>query len=309
MKTKIIKVFSLLGIISLISAAQENAIDYFGQTPPGDSAVVFAPGIISLPHRVEQSIVFSPDGKECFFNEWAANYSYAKIYYTKYENKIWTPPVEASFSVGHFASSPFFSADGKRLYFHYANYTGPEPYDIWMVQRTAQGWGEPFHLPSPINSDYKDGCYSETKDGIVYFASNRPGGFDNKGDIWRTHQITGQPLKVENLGATVNSSAWESGPCIAPDESYLIFVSERPGGFGHSDLYITFKKEDSSWTAPVNMEMSKAGINLKNAATDSATLSPDGRYLFFSRSGDIYWVSTKIIDDIKKEVFHTKIIK
>jgi len=282
---------------------------YFGQTPPGDSAVVFAPGIISLPNRVEQSIAFSPDGKECFFNEWAADYSYAKIYYTKYENKIWTTPVEASFSVGHFASSPFFSADGKRVYFHYANYSGKEPYDIWMVQRTSNGWSEPIHLPSPINSDFKDGGYSETKDGIVYFFSNRPGGFDNKGDIWRTQHIPGQPLKVENLDATVNSGAWDAAPCIAPDESFLIFTSERPGGLGYSDLYITFKKEDNSWTTPVNMEISKAGINLIKAATGSATLSADGRFLFFSRSGDIYWVSTKIIDDIKKEVFNTKITK
>jgi len=56
------------------------------------------------------------------------------------------------------------------------------------------------------------------------------------------------------------------------------------------------------------MEIRKAGINVKNAATGSATLSPDGRCLFFSRSGDIYWVSTKIIGDMKKEVFNTRII-
>lgn len=308
MKTIILStILSLLVNTCFAQALPDGS--YFGQSPPGDSAVVFAPGIISLPNRVEQNIVFSPDGKECFFNEWAADYSYAKIYYTKYEKKIWTPLVEASFSIGHFASSPFFSADGKRVYFHYANYSGKEPYDIWMVQRTSNGWSEPIHLPSPINSDFKDGSYSETKDGIVYFCSNRPGGLDNKGDIWRTRQIPGEPLKVENLGATVNSSAWEAGPCIALDESYLIFTSERPGGYGYSDLYITFKKEDNSWTTPVNMEISKAGINLKKAATGSASLSPDGRFLFFSRSGDIYWVSTKIIDDIKKEVFYPKNIK
>ena len=54
------------------------------------------------------------------------------------------------------------------------------------------------------------------------------------------------------------------------------------------------------------MEMTGAGINLKNTASGDASLSPDGRFLFFSRSGDIYWVSTKIIDDIKKGVFNTK---
>jgi Tol biopolymer transport system component len=308
MRIKIIITFSLLRIITVTTIAQKNIIDYFGQTPPDDSAVVFAPGIISLPDRNEQNIVFSPDGRECFFGEWAADYSYAKIYYTQYKEKKWTPPVEASFSIGHFTSSVFLSPDGNRLYFHYASYSGSEPYDIWMVQRTSEGWSEPKHLPSPINSDYRDGCYSETRDSIVYFASNRTGGFDKKGDIWRAHLVSGSII-VENLGEIVNSSAWESGACISPDESYLIFTSERPGGIGFSDLYITFRKNDNSWTLPFNMEMNGVGINLKNAGTGSANLSPDGRFLFFSRSGDIYWISTTIIDDIKKAAFNPKIAK
>lgn len=304
MKTKIITTLSLLQIVTLTIVAQNNITDYFGQTPPGNSAILFAPGIISLPDRSECRIVFSPDGNECFFNVWATDYSSAKIYYTKCENNIWTSQVEAPFSIGHMASSPFLSSDGNRLYFHYANYKGPEPYNIWMVQRTNKGWSDPIHLPSPINSGSRDGGYSETNDGVVYFTSNRPGGYDKKGDIWRTHQLPGQPLQVENLGATVNSTAWDASPCVASDGSYLIFVSERPGGFGYSDLYITYKKEDGGWTIPVNMEITGAGINLKNAATGDASLSPDGRFLFFSRSGDIYWISTKIIDDIKKVVFN-----
>lgn len=299
----------MYGILSLTATAQKKSIDYFGQTPPGDSAVVFAPGIISLPNRNEQNIVFSPDGKECLFGEWAADYSYAKIYTLSYIDQKWTTPVEASFSKGHFTSGVFFSAGGKRLYFHYANYTGAEPYDIYMVQQTVHGWSEPIHPSSPVNSDSRDGCYSETSDGIAYFASNRPGGFDNKGDIWRVRQLPGQPVIAENLGATVNSAAWDWGPCIAPDESFLIYTSERPGGYGYSDLYIAFKKEDGNWTNPVNMERNGRGINLKNTGTGSATLSPDGRFLFFSRSGDIYWISAKIIDDLKKEVFTSKIDK
>ena len=308
MRTKMVIVISVLGIISLTSIAQTNSIDYFGQTPPGDSAVIFAPGIISLPDRKEQCIVFSPNGKECFFGEWAKDYSYAKVFYTKYFKKKWTSPVEASFSIGHFTSNIFFSIDGNRLYFHYANYSGSEPYDIWMVQRTSREWSEPIHLPSPINSDYRDGCYSETKDSVIYFASNRPGGFDDKGDIWCAHYIQGQ-LKVENLGTTVNSDAWDWAPCVAHDGSYLIFTSERPGCIGYADLYITFKKDDDSWTSPVNMEKNNRGINLKDSGSGGATLSPDGRFLFFSREGDIYWISTNIIDDIKKDVFDTKDLK
>jgi Tol biopolymer transport system component len=143
----------------------------------------------------------------------------------------------------------------------------------------------------------------------VYFASNRQGGFDKKGDIWRANHSPGKPLEVENIGAIVNSKAWDWGPCIAPDESYLIFISERLGGFGYSDLYISFKNMEGSWTSPVNMEKNGTGINLKDTGTGSATISPDGKYLFFSRSGDIYWISSNIIYDIKKEVLNTNTIE
>lgn len=115
MRTKIITTLSLLGIIALTTVAQDKFIDYFGQTPPRDSAVIFAPGIISLPNRSECRIVFSPNGNDCFFNVWAADYSSAKIYYTKRENYIWTPQVEAPFSIGHMTSDPFLSSDGNRL--------------------------------------------------------------------------------------------------------------------------------------------------------------------------------------------------
>ena len=305
-----ITTFLLMLVIGTASLAQNKiSIDYFAQSPPGDSAVVFAPGIISLQDRKEQNIVFSPDGKECFFGTWAKDFSYAKVYCSKYRDNKWASPVEASFSVGHFTSNPFFSANGNRVYFHYANYSGSEPYDIWMVKRTADGWSKPIHVPSPINSDSRDGCYSETADGIAYFASNRPGGLDTKGDIWCARKTQGDSLQVEDLGAKINSSSWDWGPYVAPNGSYLIFTSERPGGYSSSDLYIVFRKNSGDWTPPVNMDIAGAAINIKNTSTGSATLSPDGRFLFFSRSGDIYWISTNIIDDIKKDVFDTNGLK
>ena len=296
-------------IIPITLFAQTNTIDYFGQIHPGDSAIIFAPGIISLADRQETSIAFSPAGDECFISVWGDNYSSAKIYWTKRVGNSWTSQVEAPFSVGHFTSRPFISSDGNKLYFHRPNYKGPEPYDIWMVERISDGWGEPKHLPSPINSDYKDGAYSETKDGTVYFTSNRPGGYDSKGDIWRTIQVPGKPLQVENMGANVNSSSWDADSYVSPDGSYFIFVSERPGGQSYCDLYITFKKENNEWTEPVNMAQNGNGINIKGTASVGPSLSPDGKFLFFSRSGDIYWISAKVIDDIKNKLFNSKITK
>ena len=169
--------FLLPLILSLTTARPADVTGpYFGQTPPGKTPEIFAPGILSLTNRLEDRIAFSPDCKECFFTVWGTNYSSAKIYWTRCVNNVWTPQVEAPFSVDDFASSPCFSPDGNRLYYHYANYRRPKPHGIWMVERTSQGWSEPKHLPPPINSDYKDGAYTETADGTAYFCSNRPGG-------------------------------------------------------------------------------------------------------------------------------------
>jgi len=317
MKSIIRYIFLLLFIIPMRLFAQTNAIDYFGQTPPGDSAVVFAPGIISLPDRLQGKISFSHDGKEFYFTVWGTKFSSCKIYYTKRVNNTWTEQVEAPFSIGHFCGEPSFSIDGNKLYFDYTP-KGILP-NILMVQRTPQGWSDPQELPSPINSDHWDACYLEVSDSIAYFTSNRPGGFDDKGDLYRVRRLSGQPVQADKLDTTVNSTSWDACPCVAPDESYLIFTSERPGGHGNSDLYIVFKKQDGGWTEPVNMERNGSGININNKYTNETdpSLSPDGRFLFFSRhtstatseQENVYWVSTKIIDDIKKEVFKPRITK
>jgi Tol biopolymer transport system component len=116
-------------------------------------------------------------------------------------------------------------------------------------------------------------------------------------------------LQEEKLGSMVNSSGMDISPCIAHDGSYLIFSSVRPGAFSIQDLYICFKKGDTGWTDPVNMEITGAGINIDGYNQVCPSLSPDGKFLFFgnhAQSGDtrdIYWVSTKVIEDIKKEVF------
>jgi Tol biopolymer transport system component len=252
---------------------------------------------------MESEIVFSPDGKEYYFGviETKDNKASYKIYYTKYRNNKWTEQLEAPFSENNNVSSPFVSADGTRLYFAKSG-------NIWMVERTIEGWSEPQVLPSPINSDSRDGSYTVTADGVAYFSSKRPNGFGGY-DIWRMQPMSDQVLQAENLGSIMNSSAFDISPLIAPDGSYLIFGSERNGRRGEAHLYISFNKGNNEWTTPVNMNSCGAKINNNTAHHNSPSLSPDGKFLFFVRHEtmldmDIYWVSAKIIDDIKHEVLN-----
>ena len=120
-------------------------------------------------------------------------------------------------------------------------------------------------------------------------------------DSLSTSVMDGNFVKVENIGSPVNSAFSEADPAIAPDETYLLFCSLRPDGFGESDLFISFRKPDGSWTAPINM-----GSEINTAASDEKPyVTPDGKYLFFSNDApgnlEIYWVDAKIIEDFKPE--------
>ena len=148
----------------------------------------------------------------------------------------------------------------------------------------------------------------------------------NKGiggdDIFVSRYINGEYDEPENMGHSINTSLHECDPCIAPDESYLIFC-RRGEGFGRHDLFISFRKEDSSWTKAKNM-----GEKFNTAYSELCpNLSPDGKYLFFTSnrrlykpysekpltyedklkilqspgngSADIYWVDARIIEQLK----------
>jgi len=174
-----------------------------------------------------------------------------------------------------------------------------------MVERTLSGWGSPQILPSPVNSSYNDMSYNQTSDGIGYFDSDRPGGAAGSWNIWRTlPQQPGQPLHVEILGNPLNSTGVCEKPNISPDGSFLIYESIGANDKGVEDLYVSFAKGNGNWTAPVNCG------NINSGDIDgSPRISPDGRYLFFSRLNvnagicDIYWVSTNFIAKLRYSNF------
>jgi hypothetical protein len=279
--------------------------DFLGQTPPGDTAVLFAPGIISIPDRFESNLVFYPDSNEIYFDAWVTTDTVYKILYTKKVNNKWTDQEALPFKENINTSTPFLSADGKKLYYEKND-------DIWRVERTIGGWGDPKLLPSPVNTTSVDYSYSESDDGVGYITSDRPGGKGSY-DIWQINSFPNDSFQVENLGTNVNSSNYEYVSCIAHDGSFLIYNTFRYSNYSLQDLWIAFKKENNEWTIPLGMERSGAKINVSNYAQLCPTLSPDGKYLFFSRENatndqrDVYWVSTHIIIGLKKQAFAPKL--
>lgn len=119
-------------------------------------------------------------------------------------------------------------------------------------------WSAPINLGENINSPATDGCPFISKDRLsLYFASNRPGTTGqldlyvseraSKNDPW------GAP---HNLGITINGTANEFCPMLTTNQRMLFFVSNRPGGCGGDDLYVSIrrnKRDNFAWESPVNL--------------------------------------------------------
>ena len=113
--------------------------------------------------------------------------------------------------------------------------------------------------------------------------------------MYRVRKVNGKFTKRERLDE-INTAAFELGPYIAPDESFIIFESNRPGGKGQMDLYICFRTPDDSWPEAINLG---ATINTKGQERFPG-ISPDGKFFFYGgHTSDIYWVDAKIIEELK----------
>ena len=116
-------------------------------------------------------------------------------------------------------------------------------------------------------------------------------------DIYCAEFENGAFVRRERLGESINTDGPEDTPCIAPDESYLIF-SKAPDFNSGADLYISFRNQDGTWGEAVAM----TGINTQGHDL-GPHLSPDGLYLFFVRTTSAglkpFWVRANVIDDYR----------
>jgi len=269
----------------LVLAQSNPDGQYLGQAPPGLEPQIFAPGFITLTTRSEWTGSFTPDGREFYFTISNPSWTVNAVMVTSQEDGVWSTPTAASFSGQYIDWTVYLSPDGRRLFFSSSR---PEVhwliFNIWMCERTGNGWSEPVKLA--INSpgiDYAGNC---TESGTLYFTSER----DGSSAIFRSVPVAGEYVTVEKLPSPINIGQDEQCPWIGPDESYLIFASNRQGS---RDLYISYKNQDDSWSEPVNLG---PHVNTQDREWNP-TISPDGKYLFYGRSPDVsnehldlYWV-------------------
>jgi Tol biopolymer transport system component len=299
--------------------------DYLGQELPQDSAILFAPDIVST-GMVDRDIVFYPDGSEIYFCKNIKNFKFSTIFYTKQIKGVWMEPKVLEFATDpkYIYIEPHISPDGSKFYFasnkpHEG--TEPETMNIWVSDRTENRWGEPYLIGSPINTKTDQYFPSVTKTGTLYFTSEDS---TNEEFIYRAKLVDGIYQEPEKLPLNVNGGRARFNALISPDENYIIVPTfGLPDSYGATDYYIVFRNENDEWSKPLNMGNQ---VNSNNGQEWSASISPDGKYLFFMSArvpemelkgkitldiynelhnspqnglSDIYWVSTDFIEDLR----------
>jgi hypothetical protein len=257
--------------------------DYLGQPPPGATPRLFAPGVVST-GLFDRDIAVTPGGDEIYFGVAGPGYSWATILFTRrVAGGRWTRPERAPFTAPLPATDlePALSPDGRRLFFLSDRpRTAGEPHgnsDIWFVERSGTGWGEPQNLGSPVSSPDQEYFPSVTRDGSLYFTRQRKGERGNL--IYRSALVEGRYAEPERLPSPVNAGPTQFNAFVAPDESYLIFSSPgRKDAIGQSDYYVCFRSRDGTWSDAVNLG---PRVNVKGSDGYSPYVSPDGRYFFF----------------------------
>lgn len=298
---------------------------YFGQKPPGMIPELFAPGLLSVGGD-EANITFTPDGMECCYTLWTPGwysespFQQRLIFCSRMENGRWTEPGELPFNSDRTEIYPFFSPDGKRLYFCSGNVGSQR---TMFVEKSNGEWCD----PKEINLQAY-GFISVASNGNLYFIAEDP---EIEGPlnyfIYKSHYKNGKYLSPEKLSNAINDEGCFR-PYIAPDESYIIFDRDRSVnniGQDEEDLYISFRDKNGEWTKAKNMG---PGVNTKYR-DKRAFVSFDGKYLFFASSRietkefpkdamnltelkkllngptdgceHIYWVDAKVIDELKPD--------
>lgn len=248
---------------------------YVGQKPPGSIPKAFAPSGLS-PERRDHSGFFTPDMKEFYFTRRNNKDRKWSLVVFKSENNRWRESV-----VGPRVGRPIITPDGSIMHLgkHYK-------------KRTETGWSEMKSL-GPHFKDSRIMRLMSSANGTYYFDDA-----SESVPIRYSRLIDGKYEKPKAVN--INFGDWNAHPFIAPDESYLIWDDQGESGYGGSDLYISFRQQDGSWGAAINF----GDIINTSANEGGATVTPDGKYLFFNRfisneNAGMYWVDAKVIETLR----------
>jgi len=258
-----------------------KAAAFFGQAPPSMIPTPYAPGVVSTAD-LEIEAAISPTMDEFYFIRQRKGEP-PKSHLVHYQDGEWQTT-----EMDRPSGEVFISPDNQTMYL--GNRYKVRTNTGWTAERSL---GEPFVQIAIMRlsaSSTHTFVFDEWDTiGVIRLSKLTDG-------------IRGEPIALDN---EINTGSYIAHPFIAPNESYLIWDSEREGGYGGSDLYISFRQADDSWGVPINMG---AAINTANDDT-YGSVTADGKYFFFNRvklgasfeesTANIFWVDAQVIMNLK----------
>ncbi|MDX9929635.1 MAG: tetratricopeptide repeat protein, partial [Bacteroidales bacterium] len=172
-------------------------------------------------------------------------------------------------------TNPVVSTDGKGIF-----YTRVLPFRraLFYSELSGDRWSGPIDIVPQLNVDDKFYPTSVSTDGqTLYLYSD----FDYDGNLYASRFEDGQWTKVERLNDNINTKYWESHATISPDGRRLYFSSNRKGGFGELDIYVSELDSTGNWGPAINL----GPVINTEYHEDTPFLTDDGNTLFFSSRG------------------------
>lgn len=246
---------------------------YFGQKPPGLTSEPLERGLITK-EGWELGGVFTPEMKEFHFTTSSGDAPLdPTVTVFRQENRVWK-------------KYDFYSTGDDIMY-------SKDKY----IERTDSGWSEIKSLGAPFDSIPIMRLTATSQGTLVFDEFTR----DGSGVLRYSRLVNGKREAPRPFSAAINTGKWKAHPFIAPDESYIIWDSEREGGYGDGDMYISFKQADGTWGAAINF-----GDEINTDGEDGGGyVTPDGKYLSYCPRCvppfDRMWVDAQIIETLRSK--------
>ncbi len=282
------KNYLIVILILLLISCKENPINQCLDEPE-----LVLPWIINTT-AFEMNTAISEVGNEIYYSISDAYQNYNTIVYVDKGNRSWSVPNVASFSGKYSDFDPFITKSGDQIYFcsrRPTNGTNSQRNDanIWYVEKRNKEWGQPKLLGNKVNSEFDEFYVSLSEQNNLFFSSTRPEGIG----AWDIYYFSKQENEVYNVGKPINSEYRDWDPFIDRNEDYIIFASDREGGYGCGDLYVSFKNKNGEWDRPYNL-----GKLINTPDYEYCPfVSYDDEYLYFSRFGGS---SINYLEGVKK---------
>lgn len=203
------------------------------------------------------------------------------------KNPVPFDPIQMSGSINRFGLQyfPYTTAD-QRFFIYTARASARPDHDenIFITERKNGEWQVPVSISDNINTSANEGAATISGDGktLVFTSCNRPDGLGDC-DLYISFRTGNEWSKPKNMGATVNSKAWDSQPSLSADGRTLYFTSTRGGGVGKEDIWVTNQNDDGTWVKPVNL-----GKTINTSGRDMApSVHMSGSTLYFVSDGHL----------------------